>query len=377
MSAKLPVSMASRFLMTCAIALVGVCLFSFIHMPIPWLLGPMLAVLIGSKWAKLSLVWPSYLRDTGILIVGYSMGLSLTRDALVEIVRQLPSMLLMTVTLLTLCTLVAFLISKLSGVDFPTMLTASIPGGLTQVIILAEEFKHIDIAVVTFFQVTRLMMLVFFVPLLLFSPLFGAEHASTPISIMQSSGPSWASLFPNILIFAPVCLFSVWVGKKIKLPTAIMLGPMAGTAIVHLFGFQGPALPSLLLNISQFMIGTYVGLLLQSGQLKRKVRTISMALLNGSILIVISLGLCALLIRIHPITTSATGFLSMAPGGMDQMGIMAHEVGADLSVVTGYQTFRLLFIYFVVSTVLRSLFRYSARRKMKHLETKEKNLLQV
>jgi membrane AbrB-like protein len=377
MSAKLPVSVASRFLMTCAISLVGVCLFSFIHLPIPWLLGPMLAVLIGSKWAKLPLVWPSYLRDTGILIVGYSMGLSLTRDALVEIVRQLPSMLLMTVTLLTLCTLVAFLISKLSGVDFPTMLTASIPGGLTQVIILAEEFKHIDIAVVTFFQVIRLMMLVFFVPLLLFSPLFGAEHASTPITIMQSSGPSWVSLFPNILIFAPVCLFSVWAGKKIKLPTAIMLGPMAGTAIVQLFGFQGPALPSLLLNLSQLMIGTYVGLLLQSGHLKRKVRTISMAFLSGTILIVISLGLCALLIRMHPIISSATGFLSMAPGGMDQMGIMAHEVGADLSVVTGYQTFRLLFIYFVVSAVLRSLFRYSARRKMKYLETKENNLLQV
>lgn len=352
-----------RLLLTCIVSLAGAILFTFIRMPIPWLLGPMIAVLIGSKLAKLPLVWPGYLRDAGIVIVGYSMGLSLTRKSLVEIAHQLPSMLLMTVTVIALCTIMAFLISKLSGIDFPTMMTGSIPGGLTQMLTLAEEFKEIDLTVVTFFQVARLMMLVFFVPLLLFSPLLGGEHLGAAADAAHSSRAAWSDLFPMIGVFLPVCLLSAWAGKKLKLPTAYMLGPMIGTAAVNLAGLHGPALPSPLLNLSQFMIGTYVGLLLQPGQLERKVRTVSLALLGGTVLIASSLGLSTILSHIHSISL-ATAFLSLAPGGMDQMGIMAHEVGADLSIVSGYQTFRLLFIYFVVPPVLKALFRYVAERRV-------------
>lgn len=350
----------ARFLLTCIVALAGAILFAFLHMPIPWLLGPMTAVLIGSKLGKLPLAWPGFIRDAGILLVGYSMGLSLTGTALVEIVRQLPSMLMMTVTLILFCTIIAYLISKLSGIDFPTMMTASIPGGLTQMLTLAEEIKQIDVTVVTFFQVTRLIMLVFSVPLLLFSPLLGGEHLGAA-GAARSSLAAWDALFPNILAYIPLCLLCALAGKKLKLPTAYMLGPMLGTAAVNLSGFHGPALPSPILNLSQFMIGTYVGLLLQPGQLERKARTISLAILSVSVLILVSLGLTALVSHIHSLTL-ATGFLALAPGGMDQMGIMAHETGADLSIVSGYQTFRLLFIYFVVPPTLKALFKLVAKR---------------
>lgn len=347
-------------LLTCLVSLAGACLFTLIHMPIPWLLGPMIAVLIGKKLVKLPLVWPGYVRDTGILLVGYSMGLSLTKSALVEIVRQLPSMLLMTVILMTLCTIIAFVSSKLSGIDFPTMMTASVPGGLTQMLTLAEEFKQIDLTVVTFFQVIRVMMIVFFVPLLLFSPLLGGEHIGAAVQAVHSSPAAWGSFVPRFAVFLAVCIVSVWAGKKIKLPTAFMLGPMLGTAIVNLSGFHGPALPSFLLNLSQFMIGTYVGLLLQPGQLERKARTISLAFIGGAVLIAGSLWFSVMVSRLHSVTLP-TSFLSLAPGGMDQMGIMANEVGADLSIVSGYQTFRLLFIYFVVSSALKALFRYMVK----------------
>jgi membrane AbrB-like protein len=360
---NLPNSTALRFLLTCIVSLAGACLFTLIRMPIPWLLGPMAAVLIGNKWGKLPLVWPGYIRDAGILIVGYSMGLSLTWSALVEIVRQLPSMLFMTVALIALCALLAVISSRLSGIDFPTMLTGSIPGGLTQMITLAEEFTQIDLTVVTFFQVTRLMMIVFFVPLLLFSPLLGGEHLAAAAQAVHSSQAVRASHYREFLVFLPVCVLSAWAGKKIKLPTAYMLGPMIGTAAVNLSGFHGPALPSPVLNLSQFMIGSYVGLLLQPGQLERKVRTISVAVMSGAMLVAGSLGLSSVLSRIYTLSLP-TGFLSLAPGGMDQMGIMAHEVGADLSMVSGYQTFRLLFIYFVVSSALKALFRHLAKRKM-------------
>jgi len=51
--------------------------------------------------------------------------------------------------------------------------------------------------------------------------------------------------------------------------------------------------------------------------------------------------------------SEATGLLSLAPGGMDQMGIIANEIHADLSIVAGYQLFRMFFILFVVPPLLR------------------------
>jgi uncharacterized membrane protein AbrB (regulator of aidB expression) len=71
-----------------------------------------------------------------------------------------------------------------------------------------------------------------------------------------------------------------------------------------------------------------------------------------------------LLISYYPLSPS-TGFLALAPGGMDQMGILAHVVHADLSMVTGYQLFRLFFIYFAVPPILRLLFKVGMRKAAK------------
>ncbi|MNC57373.1 putative ammonia monooxygenase [compost metagenome] len=61
--------------------------------------------------------------------------------------------------------------------------------------------------------------------------------------------------------------------------------------------------------------------------------------------------------------SAATSLLSMAPGGMDQMSIMAHEVNANLSVVSGYQLCRILFIFFIVSSVLKIVLTRLLRQK--------------
>ncbi|MFC0215883.1 AbrB family transcriptional regulator [Paenibacillus chartarius] len=348
-------------LTTLLIALAGAALFNLLHIPIPWLLGPMIAVLIANNSSKLRLAWPRYVRDIGLVLTGYSMGLSLTRDALVEIGRQLPSMLLMTVTLVVMCAGTAVIISRLTGINFPTLMTGSIPGGLTQMITLAEEFPRIDVTIVTLFQVVRLMMIVIVVPLLLFSPLLGGEHVGGAAAA-GSAAAEWPALLSGLPILLPVCVLGVILGKACKLPTAHMLGPMLAAAAAALCGFHGPELPSPLLAFSQLVIGCYVGLLLQPGKLPHKARTITLALAGGSVLIAVSLVLTWLHSRLHN-AAAITSFLSLSPGGMDQMGLMAHETGADLSIVTSYQTFRLLFIYFAVPPMLKWLFQRMEKRE--------------
>ncbi|WP_223587687.1 AbrB family transcriptional regulator [Neobacillus bataviensis] len=353
-----------RFLITLVIAFIGGIIFTIIHTPIPWLLGPMTAVLIGARLVKLPLFWPRYIRDIGLIIVGYSIGLSFTKDALLQIVEKLPSMLLMTVTLVVFCAGIAFIISKLTGVDYPTVLTGSIPGGLSQMITFAEEVKGIDITTVTFLQVARLLMIIFFVPFLVLGPFFQKVNSGPVADITHKTAALSEPFFPTILLFAVVCVLCAFLGKKLRFPTPFLLAPIIGTAVINISGLHGPPLSPTILDLSQFLIGGYIGLLLKPEKLPHKSKMITLALISGMVMILGSIGLSLLLVFYYHITPS-TSFLSTAPGGMDQMGILAHEVHADLSMVTGYQLFRLLFIYFAVPPILKLFFR--VRRKAKQI----------
>jgi len=346
-----------RLLVTAVTAVIGGFLFQWLGMPIPWLLGPMVTVFVCARLlGSVQPYWPTTLRDSGIVIVGYMLGLSFTLETFREIGEQLPAMALLTVLLLVGTFLIALLVAKLSGLPLPTVLIGSIPGGLSQMVALADELPEIDLTVVTFLQVSRLMMIIFCVPLLIFSPAIGASihHAAA------SAVASWSGLFPYIFVYAAACIGCALLWKKIRFPTAFLLGPMIATLALHLSGYAGPALPQGLVNLSQLLIGGYLGLMLKPEKLANKLKIIMLAALSGVLLILCTVGLSLLLTRLHAVPLS-TSLLSLSPGGMDQMGIIAQEVNADLTFVVCYQLFRMLFIFIAVPPVLKLIFR--ARRE--------------
>jgi membrane AbrB-like protein len=358
-----PLNKPIKLLVALVTALLGGFLFKLIHIPIPWLLGPMIAILIGSNVFKDRYAWPTPIRNAGLIIVGYTIGLSMTATALHEMAIQLPSMLLMTLLLMLLCASLAYLVSKLSNINYKTALLGSIPGGLTQMVILAEETEGINLTIVTVLQVIRLMMIVVCVPLLVFSPIMGNEKTvETLINTLTTSTASWGPLMPNIFIFAAVSIFCALLGNRIKFPTAFLLGPAFSTAVIQLIGLHGPALPTSIINAAQIMIGIQVGLMLKPAQLNHKLQIITLAIGSSVLLLLSSFGLSFLFMKLYAISKS-TALLSLAPGGMDQMGIIAHEINANLSVVVGYQLFRTFFIFFAVPPLLRMIFKYSTTKK--------------
>ncbi|BCG59465.1 AbrB family transcriptional regulator [Paenibacillus sp. URB8-2] len=352
-----------KFTFTLLTGILGGVLFTLLRLPIPWLLGPMLAVLIGSNTAKGYYGWPAAVRNTGMIIVGYTIGLALTVSAIREMSRELPSMLLMTAALILLCGGIAAAVSRLSGCDFRTVLIGSIPGGLTQMLILAEETEGINMTVVTVTQVIRLMMIIITVPVLVFGPLNGVSGGTAAqIPALSAVHATWTGLFPNIFIFAAVSVVCAVAGNKVKFPTPYLLGPAIGTAVIQLSGLSGPALPVPVLDAAQLMIGVYVGLLLKPAGLEHKVRTLVLALGSSVLLIAGAFGLSEIL-RIYSSASPATALLSLAPGGMDQMSLIAHEVNANLPMVAGYQLFRTFFIFFAVPPMLKLFFRVWDRTK--------------
>lgn len=354
---------AKSFIFSFLIALAGGLIFSSLSIPVSWLLGPMSAILIADRFKGLTLYWPRAFRDSALVLIGYSIGLSFTRSSVENIIVNLPTMLMMTVILVSSAALISKVISKLTKVDYPTVLTGSIPGGLSQMIIFAEEMKGIDITTVTFLQVSRLLMIVFVVPFIIFGPVLNISHSAN--NGLEGSN-QFVSEPINSFSFILVCILGVIIAKKLRLPTPFLLGPILGTAILSYTGFTGPSLPSSVMDASQLMIGGYIGMLLKPQKLERKSLTITLALLSGFLLVMESLLLSFFLSDALSLNI-VTSFLSLAPGGMDQMGIIAHEVNADLSIVSGFQLFRLFFIYFAVPPILRWYFESKINNKMDSL----------
>ena len=342
-------------------AFIGGWLFTLIHAPIPWLLGPMTAMLLVSRTKIMTFIWPKALRDTGLVIVGYSIGLSFTYEAFADISRHLPSMLLLTCFIILMCSCIAFLVSKISGIDYPTALTSSIPGGLSQIVVFAEEVKVINLTIVTFFHVTRVILVVFLFPFLVFNSAFTEEEAEVVNALSSMNALQWEDLFPNIFFFAVICVMAAKLAKKWGVPAPFFLGPVFAVMVLTLCGLEGPALPLDLLDVSKFLVGGYIGLLLKSEKIVNKKKMIPLAFLSSFLLICTTLACSVFLANQHNLSY-ITSFLSLAPGGMDQMGIIAHEVDADLSTVASYQLFRMLFIYIAIPPMLRLVLKWNVKK---------------
>src|SRR5699024_12879477 len=107
--------------------------------------GPDVVIVYGTNRFNEKLTWNTYLRNNGLSIISYTIGLSVTAQALKSVATQIPYMFFMTVTFLLLCAVIALFISKVSDNNFNTSIMERMSGLLSQVQILAEEKKGMNL----------------------------------------------------------------------------------------------------------------------------------------------------------------------------------------------------------------------------------------
>ncbi|MGB8953750.1 MAG: AbrB family transcriptional regulator [Tumebacillaceae bacterium] len=338
---------------TLLISLLGAFVFHYAHIPLPFILGPMTAVTAWRLLTKRQLAWPSSLRNTGLLILGCMLGSSFTRDTVGEFAHDLPLMLLATLLLIGFSLFLGYWVARASKVNMITAIFGFVPGGLTQMVAIADEIPKVDITIVTFMQTVRLMGVIFIVPFLAVHGIGGGVVDTHAVSPMTSP---FALNLPDVPTYSwpayiAAALGGAWIAQRIKLQGAFLLGPLFSVAMMVLFGLPTPQLPNLLVTAGQLLIAAHLGLSIKPGALKNAKLT-SLTVLSSIVLVLFSLLLGWLLSLLSHMET-ITGFLSTAPGGMAEMGVTAKMVDADLSMVSGYHLFRLFFIMFVLPPLLQ------------------------
>lgn len=323
------------------VAIAGVGIFQLLSFPMPWMLGSLFGVLLTQLIWKIPMKWPVMMRNIGLLIVGTAIGQLFTFHILVSMKDTLLFMLMLNISLSVCCFGLAYLLKIWAHIPFATAITASIPGGLSQLVIFAEEQENINVAIVTFFHVIRVLFVVGLIPIVV------SLTGEAPESVIQSSN----NVLHNIGLILLGLLF-LPIGKKLRLPVPHFLTPVLMGLLLSLFKVDLAPMDSHLLHIAQLCIGAYIGLLLHPKSLRLPVRILIGGVSSAILLLIITFIIAEGMVLLFDMDF-ATSYLSTAPGGMDQMGLITTALQADATQVTIFQLFRMLFIYVVILPVLK------------------------
>ncbi len=322
-------------------------LFSLGHIPLPWTLGPLVTAAFWKCLTKKEVYWPKKFRNTGMLFLGYMMGSPFTQAVAHQVFYQLPLMLTVTLVLIMLCLGTGYIANRFVGIGTANSVIGSLPGGLSQMSIICEETDGTDVSVVTLMQTVRVITVVFTVPLLALHGISDKAAAASRLTTSISPGE-----IPLLAVFAVTILLLIKLCQRIHLANTYVLAPILGTALLVLAGVPAPALPFTVIALAQVVIGIRMGIDVDFSSLPNWKKIAASSLLSVLAVILLLLGFAFIISHFYAMSL-VTAFISLAPGGMSEMGLIALSANADLPTVVAFQLFRLLFILIVCIPVAR------------------------
>lgn len=339
-----------RILSTGLVAIPGGLLFDLLHIPLPWMLGPLTATLVYNALSGRRALWPIHLRNAALVVIGYSMGRTLTVETTHLILDNLPGMAIAMLLTVLFCLVTGYVTHRRTGISMASGVLGSMPGGLAQMIILSEEIRDADITAVTFMQMIRVLAVIFIVP---FVATYGMAHPHGGLPpLIQTAAPWTLAALPAVLA-APL---GAWLAGLIRLPIPFLLGPIFATAAMVLSGNPAPPVPGPVIHTAQLFFGVYMGIIVDLESLRRLGRVLPYAVV-GAVLLVAFTYLIAFGLTVLTPVDLLSAFLGTAPGGIAEMGVTALALGADVAFVLGFQLFRLFSILLAIPPVLKWRFR--------------------
>ncbi len=313
----------------------------YAHLPLPWLLGPLVVVMVLSlAGAPVRLIrWG---RPLGTLVVGASTGLQFTAAVVGKLVTLLP----MIIGAALLSTMVAagggLLYMRLTGVDRVTAFFATVPGGVVETLNVAPQYGgHVEPIMVA--QTARVALIVVFAPFLVIS--FAGAGLQNPLQ-----GVPVVPWLPLIAVLAISWVVAALLART-RSPNAWLMAPLILAAGVSNLGWLDGRMPDLLIIAAQVVIGTALG-----AQFRPEFLTRLFRLLAASCLVVLfaagSMALFAAAIAWlfgYPVPTMV---LAMAPAGIAEMVLTGKVLGLDSTMIAGFQLMRIIIVLIWCRTAL-------------------------
>lgn len=315
----------------------GGALAQVLHLPLPWMLGSLLAAAVGAAlFAPRGYVFPQRFRLIFLATIGVMIGAQVTPGLL----ALLPAMLASFAAIVLFVGLAHWgnylIFRRAGGYDRATAYFAGSPGGLLESIAMGEA-AGADVALLTAQQFLRIAMVITCVPIGL-SLWLGAPVGSAAGMTLAHASPSDLS---HLHVVIATALAGLGLGRLLRLPAWQLTGPLVAAAAVSVLDLGVIDLPNWVISLCQVVIGTSLGVRL--GRLRGSAITRAAWLAAVSVAFMMLLGLGFSLV-LMPATGLSLDVLvtSFAPGGVTEMALVALSLNANPALVTAHHIWRIV-----------------------------------
>jgi membrane AbrB-like protein len=285
------------------------------------------------------------------------MGSYLTPSALVRAAPTALPLTVVTAATIALSVAVAWFLARDGGVSRPTAVLGMVPGGSAAIVTSAEELKA-DVRLVAFTQYLRVGLVATTAPLIARwmvsgtgTPGGSGSQVTSPQGLLQLVDASHQTT--GLLTLLAVSWAGTSLGRRLRLPTPALIGPMLAGLIVTMSGvLPGFAPVGVLQNGVFVLVGLDVGVRFTRETLLR-VRRMLPAVFVG--LTAMCLG-CAGLAWVFAAATGTglvDAYLATTPGGINAVLATAVSSHADIALISTVQSLRLMVVVFATPLIIR------------------------
>ncbi len=332
-----------RLLASLAIGTLGGWLFALAELPLPWMLGSMSAVMVAAL-LHAPIGAPSFVRTPMTTIIGVLLGASFTPEALghmADWIVPLLGLFAFSLVCAIAGTLYFLLIAK---TDLVTAYFAGMPGGLVDMVIQGEE-RGGDSRFIALVHAARIFLVVMALPFLI-QALTGLDLGARPAygpTLLDVPATEWLWLLGAGVV-------GWWLGKRLHLPAAPLIGPMLVSGIVHLAGLTDFIPAREVVIVAQIVIGTIIGCRFLGLGARAILRMLALSGGYTLVLLAITLGFAWTMAQATDLDAIPV-LLAYSPGGLAEMSLIALALQIEVAFVATHHIVRVLLVMLLATPV--------------------------
>ncbi|RIY03287.1 AbrB family transcriptional regulator [Aureimonas flava] len=331
--------------LTIAIGAAGGGLAAFAGLPVAWLLGATVAVVVATL-SGLTLRVPDRLRDATFFVLGIQAGSGVTPDVVNQLTLWPLSFAIQMVGVLLIVLATKVFLERVFGWDRETALFASLPGAMSFVLAAASETRA-DMTRIVVVQSTRLLLLIG-----VLTPMLAWLEGGQEVDGALRGGVIGSPL--QYAILAGVSAACAWIGVRSRLPGGLILGALFASAFLHGTEIAPVAIPNWIAIPALVVLGCSIG-----ARLRPEHRNAMVELLSASLgAFAIGLGLSGLA-GLVALATLGIAFgkiaLAYAPGALEALTVLAFQFNLDPAYVAAHHVVRFVGLALIVPVLARRL----------------------
>jgi membrane AbrB-like protein len=303
-----------------------------IHLPLPWMIGPLwMVAILRIRGIHIAPIRGG--RQAGQWVIGTALGLYFTPETISFLAGHLPVVAITTLGAVVVGVLNTAVVRRLGAVDINTAFFSALPGGASEMAVLAERFGG-AIDRIAAAHALRVMIVIAVIPI---SLTWIGAHGDVA-DIATSTRSVEVARLPLLLLLS---LAGAAVLGLLRVGNAWVIGPILGVGTATALGLSLSALPPAVVVCGQMLIGGALGCRFSPGFFRAAPRFL-IATTVASLLAVVFSGMLGLSVAPAFDMGWPTLMLAAAPGGVAEMCITAKVLHLGVALVTVCHTIRVI-----------------------------------